>query len=62
MKQIKTFRIKLNIEDRIMDWCWGKGNWNKDSLAHKFWKRQVCKKNKSVIWWKKNWRRFYGKD
>ena len=49
------------IADKIMTWCWGKEGrlsaWDKNSPAHKFWKREVKKKKRSTLWWKKNWKR-----
>jgi len=33
------------IADKIMNWCWhNEQNWDKNSPAHKFWKREVKKK------------------
>lgn len=47
------------IADKIMNWCWGIGNWDKNSPAHKFWKKEVKKKKRSLLWWKANYKRIW---
>lgn len=44
-----------NIADRIMNWDWGRGNWDKNSPAHKYWKNIVKKHNHSLSWWRRHW-------
>jgi len=46
------------IADKIMDWCWGLG-WDKNSPSHNWWKKQIKKKKRSTIWWKKNYIRIW---
>jgi len=54
---------KLMIADKIMTWCWGKeglfGSLDKNSPAHKYWKKEVNKKKRSLSWWKKNYKRIW---
>lgn len=53
------------IADKIMNWCWGTyenswcSPWDKNSSAHKFWKKEVKKKKRSLLWWKKNYKRIW---
>jgi hypothetical protein len=42
------------IADRIMNWIWGRGNWDKNSPAYRFWKRQVKRRKRSLKWWNQN--------
>jgi hypothetical protein len=48
------------ITDKIMNWCWRE--WDKNSPAHKWWKRQVKKRKKSLLWWKQNYKRIWKEE
>jgi hypothetical protein len=56
------------IADKIMNCCWGYfkesgfPTWDVNSPAHKFWKKEVKKKKRSTLWWKKNWARIFDKS
>jgi hypothetical protein len=56
------------IAHKIMNWCWGTyentwcSHWDKNSPAHKFWKKEVKKKKRSTLWWKKNYKRIWDAD
>ena len=51
--------------EKIMNWCWGNQygvtaiRWDINSPAHRFWKREVKKRKRSLIWWKKNYKRIW---
>jgi hypothetical protein len=48
------------IADKIMNWCWkNEQNWDKNSPAHKYWKKEVKKKKRSLKWWKQNYKRIW---
>ena len=41
------------LADRIMNLIWN-NEWDKNSPAHRFWKRKVKKYKKGWNWWRKN--------
>jgi hypothetical protein len=39
--------MALKVADKIMNQIWGRGNWDINSEAHKYWKRRVKKQKRS---------------
>lgn len=48
------------IADKIMTWCWG--FWDYNSPAHRYWKKQVKKRKRSLSWWKQNYKRIWDEE
>jgi hypothetical protein len=56
----EIMKKKHELADKIMNWCWKE--WDRGSVAHRWWERQVKKKHRSEAWWRSNYKKIWKAD